>query len=785
MSETMKQGNAIKKVAVLGSGVMGAGIAAQVANAGVPVLLLDIVPKDAKDSVEHRNAVAAGAVAKMLKTEPAPFMSERAARLITVGNLEDDLAKVAECDWIVEVIIERLDIKQDLYRKLDAVRRPGTPISSNTSTIPLASLVEGMPDAFKRDFLITHFFNPPRYMRLLEVVAGPQSDPALVAKVSQFADVAMGKSIVACKDSPGFIANRLGIYWMQCGILEAIDGGLTIEEADAVMGRPLGIPKTGIFGLLDLVGLDLGPHINASLAGLLPKTDAFHAVNRDVPLIGKMIKDGYTGRKGKGGFYRIDKSQGRKDKQAINLTSGEYIAVQAPEIAELKGAEKNLRGLMSSKSKVGRYAWNVMARVLSYAASLVPGAAEEIVAIDEAMRLGYNWKLGPFELIDRIGPAWLAKALAEDGIAVPEILAKVGEQTFYRIEDGKRQFFGLDGAYHDLVRPEGVVLLEDIKLTAKPLLKNGSAALWDIGDGVACLEFTSKSNSLDDQIMALLHQSIKLVKEKMKALVIYNEGSNFTVGANLGLALFAANIAAWQQIEQTIAIGQDTLKAMKYAPFPVVSAPAGMALGGGCEILLHSDAVQAHAETYTGLVECGVGLVPGWGGCKEMLVRWQTNKKFPRGPMPAPVKVFEMVSTATVSKSAAQAKDMLILRDGDAITMNRYRLLADAKAKALSLVEGYKPPEPATLNLPGASGRVGMEGAVAGFHRRGIATNHDVTVAYGLAEVLSGGDCDPIDALSEEDILRLERKSFIRLLKTPATLARIEHTLETGKPLRN
>ena len=775
------QTNPIKKVAVIGSGVMGAGIAAQVANAGVPVLLLDIVPKDAKD----RNALAAGAVAKMLKTEPAAFMSERAAKLVTVGNIEDDLAKVAECDWIVEVVIERLDIKQDLYRKLDAVRKPGTPVSSNTSTIPLASLIEGMPDAFAKDFLITHFFNPPRYMRLLEVVSGPKSDPALVAKVATFADVAMGKSIVACKDSPGFIANRLGIYWMQCGILEAMDGGLTIEEADAVMGRPLGIPKTGIFGLLDLVGIDLGPHINASLAGLLPKTDVFHAVNRDIPLITKMIKDGYTGRKGKGGFYRIDKSGGRKDKQAIDLSSGEYTAVQAPEIGELKGADKNLRGLMSSKSKIGRYAWNVMGRVLAYAAGLVPEAAEEIVAIDEAMRLGYNWKLGPFELIDKLGAAWFAKALTDDGIAVPAILEKVGEKTFYRLENGKRQFFGLDGAYHDLARPDGVLLLEDIKLAAKPLLKNGSAALWDIGDGVACFEFTSKSNAIDDQIMALLHQSIKLVKEKMKALVIYNEGSNFSVGANIGLALFAANIAAWQQIEQTIAIGQDTLKAMKYAPFPVVAAPAGMALGGGCEFLLHSDAVQAHAETYAGLVECGVGLVPGWGGCKEMLIRWQTNKKFPRGPMPAPAKVFEMVSTATVSKSAAQAKEMLILREKDGISMNRYRLLADAKRKALSLVEGYAPPEPVTLKLPGAAGRVGMDGAVAGFRKRGMATNHDVTVAAGLAEVLSGGPADPIDEVSEDDVLRLERRAFMRLLKTPATLARIEHTLETGKPLRN
>ena len=772
---------AIKKVAVIGSGVMGAGIAAQVANAGVPVLLLDIVGKDERD----RSSLARGAVARLLKTEPAPLMSERAARLISVGNIDDDLGQVADCDWIVEVVIERLEIKRALYQKIDAVRKPGTPVSSNTSTIPLHTLVEGMPDAFERDFFVTHFFNPPRYMRLLEVVSG-KADPAQVAKVSQFCDIAMGKSIVACKDSPGFIANRLGIYWMQRGILEAMDTGLSIEEADAVMGRPLGIPKTGIFGLLDLVGLDLGPHINASLAGLLPKTDAFHAVNREMPLLTKMIADGYTGRKGKGGFYRIDKSKGRKDKQAINLTSGEYIAVQAPDLAELKSAEKNLRGLLSSKSRHGRYAWNVIGSVLSYAASLVPEAADEITAIDEAMRLGYNWKWGPFELIDKIGAAWLATALEEDGIAVPPILAKVGDKTFYRLEDGKRQFFGLDGQYHDLVRPEGVLMLEDIKLTAKPIIKNGSAALWDIGDGVCCLEFISKSNSLDDQIMALLHQSIKLVKEKYKALVIYNEGSNFSVGANLGLALFAANIAAWQQIEQTIAVGQDTYRALKYAPFPVVSAPAGMALGGGCEILLHSDAVQAHAETYAGLVECGVGLLPGWGGCKEMLFRWKANDKFPRGPMPAPAKVFELVSTATVSKSAAQARDMLILREGDGVTMNRYRLLADAKAKALALVEDYVPPDAAiTINLPGAAGRVGMEGAVTGFHRRGMATDHDVTVSYGLAEVLSGGGCDPTDALTENDVLKLERTAFMRLLKTPATLARIEHTLETGKPLRN
>ncbi len=771
---------AIGKVAVIGSGVMGSGIAAQIANAGVPVLLLDIVGKG-----DDRTAPARGAVEKLLKTEPAPLMSPRAARLITPGNLEDDLAKVAECDWIVEVVLERLDVKQDLYRKLDVVRRPGTPVSSNTSTIPLAKLIEGMPDAFARDFMITHFFNPPRYMRLLEVVTGPATDPAMVEKISAFADVKLGKSLVTCNDSPGFIANRLGIYWLQVALKTAVDDKLTIVEADAVMGKPFGIPGTGVFGLMDLVGLDLGPHINASLAAALPKTDAFHATLHDFPLLTRMIADGYTGRKGKGGFYRMDKTGGKKQKQAIDLASGHYAVPDAAEFPELKGSEKDLKRLMSSDSRLGRYAWDVMGRVLAYAASLVPEAVGDITGIDEAMRLGYNWKQGPFEIIDKLGAAWLAAKLEANDLAVPPLLKDVGDGTFYRVENGRRQFFGLDGAYHDIVRPEGVLLLEDIKLAQKPLLKNGSAAVWDLGDGVLCLEFTSKANSMDDQIMDLIGKTIRLVKAEHKALVVYNEGTNFSVGANLGLALFAANIAAWGEIEKLIFAGQTTYTQMQRAPFPVVSAPAGMALGGGCEILLHSDAVQAHAELYAGLVECGVGLIPGWGGCKEMLVRWAADPKMPKGPMPASSKVFEMVSTATVSKSAEQAREMKILRDGDAITMNRYRLLADAKAKALALAVDYKPPAEQTIRLPGASGRVAMAGAVAGFHKRGVATNHDVTVAAGLAEVLTGGPADPVDELTEGDLLALERHVFMRLIKTSGTLARIEHTLETGKPLRN
>jgi 3-hydroxyacyl-CoA dehydrogenase len=771
----------IRKATVIGAGVMGAGIAAQFANAGVPVLLLDIVPADAA----NRNALAEGAIAKMLKTEPAPFMSARAAKLVTAGNIEDDLAQLAESDWIVEAVVERLDVKQALYRKIDAVRRPGTAVSSNTSTIPLATLTQGLSEDFTRDFLITHFFNPPRYMRLLEIVTGTNTDPQLAETVGRFADLVLGKSVVRCKDSPGFIANRLGVYWLQLGVVEAIELGLSVEEADAVIGKPMGIPKTGVFGLIDLVGLDLMPHINASLAKSLPRNDAFHAANRDLPLIRKMIADGYTGRKGKGGFYRLNRAGGGKLKEAIDLVSGDYRPEQKRDLPELAAASKDLRALLSTPGKIGRYAWRVLGQTLSYAAGLVPEAAADIDAIDEAMRLGYNWQWGPFELIDKLGADWLADRLEKDGLAVPALLRAARGKTFYRLQDGRRQYLGTDGSYHDMNRPDGVLMLEDIKRVSKPVLKNGSAAVWDIGDGVLCFEFTSKSNSLDDQIITLLGKTIPLVQAKYQALVVYNEGRNFSVGANLGLAIFAANIAAWSEIDKLIAAGQQTYKALKYAPFPVVSAPSGMALGGGCEILLHSDAVQAHAESYIGLVECGVGVVPGWGGCKEMLSRWSTSGLLPRGPMPAPTKVFETVSTATVSKSAAEAKELLFLRADDGITMNRYRLLADAKARALKLAVDYVPPKPVELKLPGAAGKLAFTMAADGFHRRGIATDHDMVVADALADVLSGGTADLIDVVNEDQLLTLERASFMRLMKTAGTLARIEHLLVTGKPLRN
>ena len=772
----------IRAAAVIGSGVMGSGIAAQIANAGVPVLLLDIVPEGAQD----RSTLARAALARLAKADPAPFMSSAAARLVTPGNLEDDLGRLAEVDWIVEAVVENLEVKRALYARIEGARRQGSVVSSNTSTLPLAKLTEGLPERFCRDFLITHFFNPPRYMRLLEVVRGERTDPEAVARITAFADRALGKSVIACKDTPGFIANRIGCYWMQAAFKAAFEMGLPVEEADAAMGRPLGIPKTGIFGLADLVGIDLLPQVAASLRSALPSDDAFHAVDRDWLLIGKMIATGYTGRKGKGGFYRLNTTGGDRIKEAIDLRSGEYHTAQKPRLDALDAARSGgARALLEGKEPAARFAWQVMAATLTYAVSLVPAIADDIVAIDRAMRLGYNMKWGPFELLDRIGPAWFRARLEAEGAEVPALLRAVGEGSFYRVDNGRLQHLTADGGYADVDRPEGVLLLDDVRRSREPVARNGSASLWDIGDGVLCLEFHSKMNAIDLDSLAMVDKAIAIVAKDFKALVIYNEGSNFSVGANIGIALFAANAAVWPMIEDTVAKGQQTYRKLKHSSFPVVAAPSGMALGGGCEICLNADAIQAHAETYMGLVEAGVGLIPAWTGTTELLTRWVRRKDRPGGPMPPLAQAFETIGMAKVAKSAAEAKDLLLLRGGDGITMNRDRLLADAKAKALAMVEGYVPPEKAPISLPGPTGRAALEMAVDGLRLKGTATAHDQVVARQLAGVLSGGDTDITASVGDDDLLALERRAFMTLVRQPATLARMEHMLETGKPLRN
>ena len=771
----------IKKVAVIGSGVMGSGIAAQVANAGVPVVLMDIVPEGA----ENRNALAEGAVARLLKQDPAPFMHKRNATLIEPANLDDDLGKLADCDWIVEAVLEDLAVKYTVYNKINLSIKSGAAVTSNTSTIPLARLLDGMDDGFAAGFFITHFFNPPRYLRLLETVSGPRTDPAIVAAVSRFCDIRLGKTVIACNDTPGFIANRIGGYWIQSAINGALDLGLTVEEADAVGGRPMGVPRTGVFGLMDLVGIDLIPQVAASMTASLPPDDPYVRDFREHDLVRRMIETGHTGRKGRGGFYRLNREGGGKVKESLDLATGDYAPSRRSELESARAGAKDLRALVDHPDRGGQWAWRVLSNVIGYSAALVPEIADSVADVDAAMRLGYAWKRGPFELADRLGPAYVAGRLRAEGRDVPALLDTVGDGTFYRVEDGSLQVFGADGAYRPVERPEGVLLLEDIKRASEPIARNGSASLWDIGDGVVCFEVHTRMNALDPDVVTLLQKSLKLVEKEYRALVLYNEGANFSVGANLGLALFAANVGVWPMIEGMLENGQKAMKAMKYAAFPVVAAPSGMALGGGCELLLHAAAVQAHAETYAGLVEAGVGVLPGWGGCKEMLVRHTRDETRPNGPLPPVARSFEYISTAAVAKSAQEARDMHILRESDGITMNRDRLLYDAKQKGLSLLDGYEKPEPVELSLPGPNGRAALDLAVEGFALQGLALPHDRIVAGEIAAVLTGGDTDVTETVSEDRLFALERESFMKLLKTEPTLARIEHMLDTGKPLRN
>ncbi len=773
----------IRRAAVIGAGVMGAGIAAQIANAGIGVDLLDILPKEGT----RRDLIAESAIERLTKTDPAPLMHKDNARLIRPGNIEDHLDRLKDCDWIVEAVVENLEVKRALYRRVLAVKRPGAILSSNTSTMPLAQLVEGLPAEAAGDFAITHFFNPPRYMRLLEIVAGPAGrTPALVA-LADFADRRLGKGIVWCRDTPGFVANRIGVFWLQCASLEAAEGGLSVEEADAVMGLPVGIPKTGIFGLLDLVGLDLQPHVDESLAAALPKGDPYLAIRRNWPLFHKMIADGYTGRKGKGGFYRMVRNGAEKHLEALDFNTGQYRPLIEARLESVAAAKTGLRALVEHPDKGGRYAWRVLSRLLSYAAHVAAEIAEDVASVDRAMRLGYNWKRGPFELIDRLGAAWLAERLAADKQAVPPLLAAAAKAGgFYREEGKERRQFGFAGGYIPIPRAAGVLLLDDVKRAGKPLASVNSASLWDLGDGVACFEQHSKMNSIDAESLGLLKQSVEsLPKRGMKALVVYNEGENFSAGVNLGLALFSANLAMWPMMEDMVAAGQAAYKAVKYAPFPVVGAPAGLALGGACEILLHCAAVVAHAESYIGLVETGVGLVPGWGGCKEMLARGLAPG-LPKGPMPAAIRAFETIAASKVGRSAAEARDLGFLKGSDDIVMNRERLLAAAKAKALALVKDYKAPAPAEFHLAGPSGKTALMLAADIFVRQGKATAHDRVVAEALANVLSGGpEADQTLPVTEDKVSRLEREAIMGLMRLPKTLARMEHTLATGKPLRN
>ncbi len=787
----------IEKVCVIGAGVMGAGIAAQIANAGVEVLLLDIVPKDTpKDG--NRNAIAEGAIQKLLKQNPAPLMTKRAAKRITTGNIDDDLKKAGQCDWVIEAVIERLDIKQNLYANLDKFRLKDTIVSSNTSTIPMDELIAKSKAPFKKKFMITHFFNPPRYMRLLELVTKNDTDPEAVERIRHFCDYRLGKTVVECNDTPGFIANRIGTYWLHCAVTEAIKQDIDVETADAVLSKPVGFPRTGVFGLMDMVGLDLMPHVLSSLSNALDKDDPFHALGDAPKLLEKMIEDGYTGRKGKGGFYRLTKD---KTKQALNLNDGSYFDAKRPKVDAAKAGKKGMRDVLTHDSAAGKYAWTVISKTLSYAASLLPEIADTIVEVDDAMKLGYNWKYGPFEMLDKLGTEWFSEKLRAENRPLPPLLGIANGQPFYKNIKGVRHYLGGNGEYHPVPRPEGVLLLEDIKRTQKPLLRNKSASLWDIGDGITCLEFHSKMNSLNPLTMCLINKAVKYIPEHgYKGMVIYNEGAHFSVGANLALLYGAAKLHIWPFINWFLNYGQQSYNKLKYANFPVVGAPSGMALGGGCEVLLHCDGIEAHAETYMGLVEAGVGIIPGWGGCKELLERaqvkqnarikplkgWVAPNFVPGGPMAGVLEVFPKIAMAEVPKSAFEAQESLFLRKADRVVMNKDRLLFQAKERALLMAEGYTPPKPPVFRLAGQSGVAAIKLGVSDYVKKGVASEHDAYIGEVLAGVLCDGKRGDINhETTEQDILDYERAGLIKLAKTKKTKARVVHMLKKGKPLRN
>ena len=775
----------IQKVAVIGSGVMGAGIAAHCANAGCEVLLLDVLPKDADD----RSAIARGAIGRMPKSNPEMLMHKSYAGRITPGNIEDDLPKLKEIDWVIEVVIENLDIKRNLYDSLVEHLGHRTILSSNTSTLPRSELTHGMPHDVASRFLITHFFNPPRYMPLLEVVAGGEVDESVIERFCDFADERLGKRVTMCNDTPGFIGNRLGVFFGQRAFKATLDHGFTVEQADAMAGRPIGMPKTAVFGLMDLVGVDLVPHVMESMLAHLPPDDPFHEIaGTGTEIVSSMIEEGYTGRKGKGGFYRLNKVDGKRVKEARSLSTGEYApANRRAAFPSAKMGKQGLEALLDYPDEGAAFISDVLLDTLSYAAYMVPEASDDIYAIDGAMRVGYNWKRGPCEMMDEIGASSMVERLVSSGRVVPQFLNLAADKGgFYAVKDGEIQRLSPNGKMLKVERPDSTLSVADLKRRGKPLTRNGSASVWDMGDEVLLVEYHTKMNAMDPMNMEMLLNAIDMAEsDGWKGVVIGNDASNFCAGANLGLALFAANLAAWKELEDFISLGQDTYQAVKYSEVPVVAASAGMCLGGGTEILMHCDAVQAHAESYVGLVEVGVGIVPAWGGCKELLGRLRDFEISSGGPMGPVMQAFETIGTAQVAKSAEQARSRGFLGPKDRITMNRDRLLSDAKARVLEISQDYTPPEPHSYHLPGPSGRAALQLAVNDLALSGRATPHDVVVASELAIILSGGDTDVTETLGEDEILALEREAIGRLGRDTATLDRMQHMLETGKPLRN
>ena len=738
----------INKVVVIGSGTMGSGIAAQLCNANVPVTLLDLSTEISEKARE-----------RILKSRPPLLIDKSKINNINVGNINDDFNVVKEADWVVEAVVERIDIKHNIYEKIFNERKPGAIVSSNTSSIPIKVLSEKLNADQKKDFCITHFFNPVRYMDLLEIVKSENNDLNKINDLKNFCEKDLGKGALICNDTPGFLGNRIGVFAMQVAMTEAFRMKLTIEEADAVFGRPMGIPKTGVFGLYDLIGIDLMADVLKSFIKELPKEDVFQEVAKEIPLVKKLIETGYTGRKGKGGFYRINKSENKKVLEGINLETGEYSVSKKFNL----GSEKmDILNLINRKDKYGEYSWSVISKIIKYASSLVPKITDKFNDIDEAMRLGFNWTKGPFEILQDIGVKnFFDRIDSFENNKFLENLNKTKDENFY----GQRQLY------------TELETLGKIKPKAIKKDKNNSAEIYRFDD-FNIVEFTTKANALDYDSM----DSLKNATDK--PLIIINEAMQFSAGVNLSYTMDFANKGDFKSIEKFVKYFQDTCKHLKYSKYPVVSAPSGLALGGGFEVLCQSNFVVSHTNIVVGLVETLVGLIPAGGGCKEMLWRWSQSDEAKNDPDFAPLKVFDIIGYAKTATSPIEAEPLKYLMPEDKKIMSRNSLLSISK-EVLENNKNFSPPEECKFKLSGKVVYEKMIKLLEKLYNDKIILDHGMEVGKELARVLSGGDTDLEKTITEDDLYKLELSAFMKLIETQKTQDRIKHTLTTGKPLVN
>jgi len=809
----------IHKVAVLGAGTMGARIAAHFANAGVPSLLLDIVPPNlpADAGGAARNKIAAAGLEGARKSKPAAFFDASLARLVTVGNFEDDLKRLADVDWIIEAVVENLEIKRTLLRKVEAIRKPGTIVTTNTSGLPVAKIAEGFSDDFRRSWFGTHFFNPPRYMRLLELIPTPEADPELIGAVTHFCDAQLGKGVVMAKDTPNFIGNRIGTFSVLNVMRLMQEMDLSVEEVDALTGQAVGWPRSATFRTIDLVGLDVLGHV----VGNMTQNVRDERSELQIPaFFRQMIEHKWLGDKTKGGFYKKVKSAGKEDERmAINWKTLEYRPRQKPKFAALEMAKNvedpgaRLRmllgldgGALQKADKATTFLWSSLSDLWTYAANRIPEISDSVVEIDQAMRNGFSWELGPFELWDAAGVEATVGRMKKENHPVAanvEKLLSSGQKSWYA-DDAKtasgRKYFDLASAgWKPVAVPEGVWSVEvAIKTRSNGVVKkNSGASLVDLGDGVGCIQFHSKMNALGADILSLILQTLKPggPGDGFDAFVISNDAQNFSVGANLMLLLMSVQEEEWDEVDMGIRQFQGMTQAIKFSPKPVVSAPFGLTLGGGCEISLHAASRQPHAELYMGLVEVGVGLLPGGGGCKEMLLRAVDSaasiRPDGRGEsvevMEAMKKAFETIATGKVGTSAEEARGLGFLSSSDRITMNRERVLSDAKTRALERVRaGYEPPVMRTnIPAPGENILAALKMGVYLMRQGEFISDHELKLGTKIAEVLCGGNVTPGTPVSEQYLLDLEREAFKSLCGEKKTQERIQFTLKTGKTLRN